>query len=78
MTTTLFLTEDAVKLTTPSTTRPTYLATVVLTPAASATPLNAASVRILITWPALPNQANDTVPTQYQGAFETVVGLMRN
>jgi uncharacterized protein (TIGR02598 family) len=38
---------------------------------------NATSVRVLITWPALADPAHRSVPTQYSGAFETVVGLIR-
>jgi uncharacterized protein (TIGR02598 family) len=83
-TTTLYLTgagssidNSGTKLTTPSTTEPTYLATVVVTPAATGT-LNASTARILITWPALPNQLNNQAPTQYQGSFEAIVGLSRN
>ncbi len=83
-TTTLYLTGDAssiddggTKLTAPSAKEPTYLATVVFTPASAGT-LNASSARILITWPALPNQLNNQVPTQYQGSFEAIVGLSRN
>ncbi len=82
-TSTIYLTEDGsntdssgTKLTAPSAKQATYLATVVLTPAAIGT-LNASSARILITWPAQPNQANNQVPTHYQGSFETVVGLSR-
>jgi hypothetical protein len=77
ITNTIYLTGDAVKLTTPSASQATYLATVVCTPAATGT-LNASTARILITWRALANQANGVTPTQYQGSFQTVVGLDRN
>ncbi len=83
-TTTIYLTQDGsntdgsgTKLTSPSMTQATYLATVVLTPAAAGT-LNASTARILITWPAQPNQANNQPPTHYKGSFEAVVGLSRN
>jgi uncharacterized protein (TIGR02598 family) len=75
--TTFYLTENGTAAPAPSTQSPTYLATVVFTPAVAGT-LNASSARILITWPALPNQPNNQVPSHYQGSFETVVGLSRN
>jgi uncharacterized protein (TIGR02598 family) len=74
VTSTIYLSDTGVKLTVPSSTGPTYLATIVLTPSASGT-MNASTARILITWPALANQANGTVPTQYAGSFETLIGL---
>ncbi len=80
VTNTIYLTQDAnipSPPTKPSTTQATYLATVVLTPAGLET-LNVATARILITWPALPNQAVGTVPTVYRGSFETVIGLAQN
>jgi prepilin-type N-terminal cleavage/methylation domain-containing protein len=57
--------------------QPTYLATVVLTPPASGT-LNAATARILITWPASAPHVNGAIPTQFNGSFETVVSFNRN
>lgn len=72
----IYVTDAGEKLTAPSGSQATYLATVVFTPA-SAT-MNAASARILITWPALPGQVNGAIPTQYLGSYNTVIGLDRN
>jgi len=73
-----YVTDDGVTNAAPSTSRPTYLTTVVITPPSTSTPKTATTALILITWPAIPNQANGTLPTQYLGSFETVVGLNRN
>jgi uncharacterized protein (TIGR02598 family) len=73
----LFVQDDGLMLSAPSSSHPTYLATVVVTPASSGS-LSADVVRILITWPALANQANGSVPVQYAGSFETIIGLDRN
>jgi uncharacterized protein (TIGR02598 family) len=77
ITTNFYLSEDGIKLTDPATTGPSYLATVVFTPSQEGT-LNASTARILITWPALPNQANGNLPTRFSGSFDTVIGLNRN
>lgn len=73
-----YVTEDGATNASPSTGQATYLATVALTPPSSTTSKNATTALILITWPALPNQANGSIPTQYVGSYETVVGLNRN
>lgn len=38
----------------------------------------ATSVRILITWPAMADQAGGTLPTHYSGSYETVIALDRS
>jgi hypothetical protein len=79
-TNTVYLTEDSsvpTPASQPSATQATYLATVVVTPSVLGT-LNAATARILITWPAQAHQVAGSIPTNYMGSFETVIGLPQN
>ena len=79
-TTNLYVQDDGTVLPALSSARPTFLATVVITPAISATALGAGYARILITWPALAKQVQSpgVVPTQYDGSLETTIGLNAN
>jgi type II secretory pathway pseudopilin PulG len=61
---------------------PRYRATVVFNPPPNASPKTATTARILITWPAVVDQAATTsaanMPKNYTGSFETVIALDRN
>lgn len=55
---------------------PRYRATLTFVP--SSTGIEATSVRILITWPALADVSVASGPTNFTGSFDTVIGLILN
>jgi uncharacterized protein (TIGR02598 family) len=71
------ISEAGQKVTAISSSQPTYLVTVVFSPPSKT--INAATARILITWPAISGQANQAaIPSNYAGSYDTVIGLSRN